>query len=124
MDYLCLGGSRLLRVISSRPIIAVKSIRPKVPPLLKDNLRFALPHLLVLFDSLVLVDSIHELAHAGDRFPSQGLPQTVLYRQASLECADGDVIVVSLYLVIHLPIPIRVGFQGLSFSYGQGQERI
>ena len=70
MDYLCPSGTKLLRVIPSRSVTVVKLVRPEVPPLLRDNLRFVLSHLLVFFDSLVLVDSVHELAHAGDRFPS------------------------------------------------------
>ena len=74
MDCLRIGGSRLLRVVSSRSIVVVESIRPKVPPLLRDNLRFTLTHLLVLFDPPVLIDSVHELAQAGDRFPRQGFP--------------------------------------------------
>ena len=66
MDSLCPSGTRLLRVILSRPATVVKSVRPEVPPLLRDNLRFAFSRLLVFFDSLVLVDSVHDLAHTGD----------------------------------------------------------
>ena len=74
MDCLRTGRSRLLRVVSSRSVVVAKSVRPEVPPLLRDNLRFTLTHLLVLFDPLVLVDSVHELAQAGDQFPRQGFP--------------------------------------------------
>ena len=60
MDYLCPSGSKLFRVVSSWPITVVKVVRPKVPPLLRDNLRFALPHLLVFLDSFVLVNFFHK----------------------------------------------------------------
>ena len=73
MDCLCPDGSRLLRVIPFWLVTVVKAVRPEVPPLLRDNLRFVVSHLLVFFDSLVLVNSVHELAHTGDQFPSQGL---------------------------------------------------
>ena len=65
--------SGLFRVVSSQPVTAVKAVRPEVPPLLRDNLRFTLPHLLVLLDLFVLVNSVHELSHAGDWLPSEGL---------------------------------------------------
>ena len=44
--------------------------------------------------------------------------------QTSLEGTDGNVIIIALYLIIHLPVPIRVGLQGLPFSHGQGKEGI
>ena len=74
MDCLRTGGFKLLRVISSRSVVVAKSVRPEVPPLLRDNFRSTLTHLLVLFDPLVLVDSVHELAQAGKRLPGQGFP--------------------------------------------------
>ena len=39
--------------------------------------------------------------------------------EATLESADGDILLVTLYLVVHLPVPVRVGSQGLAFSHGQ-----
>ena len=44
--------------------------------------------------------------------------------EAALESADSDVVIVTLYLIVHLPVPVRVGFQGLPFSHGQRQYRI
>ena len=41
--------------------------------------------------------------------------------EAALENADGDVIIVTLYLIVHLPVLVRVGFQGFPFSHGQRQ---
>ena len=56
------GRSRLLYVVSPWSAVVVKLVRPKVPPLLRDNLRFTLTQLLVLFNPFILVDSVHELA--------------------------------------------------------------
>ena len=39
--------------------------------------------------------------------------------ETALEGADGNVIKVTLYLIIHLPESVRVGFQGLPISHGQ-----
>ena len=48
----------------------------------------------------------------------------MLGREADLESADGDVIEVTIYLIVHFPVSVRVHFQGLSFSHGQGQKRV
>ena len=53
--------------VSPRSIVVVKSIRPKVPPLLRDHLRFTFSQLLVFFNPFILVDPVHELAQTGDR---------------------------------------------------------
>ena len=60
--------------------ITVVAVRPKIPPLLKDNLTLPLTLLLVLLDPLILVYPIHELAYAGSSFPNQRLPQAMLGR--------------------------------------------
>ena len=73
MDCLRPSGSRLFRVIFSQPVTVVRAVRLEVLPLLRDNLRFALPRLLVFLDLFVLVNSVHELAHTSDRLPNQGL---------------------------------------------------
>ena len=44
--------------------------------------------------------------------------------EAALESVDGYVIIVTLYLIVHLLVPVRVGFQGLPFLHGQSQQRI
>ena len=69
MNCLHIDRSGLLCVVSPRSVVVVKSIRPEVTPLLRDNLCFTLTQLLVLFNPLILVDSVHELAQVGDRFP-------------------------------------------------------
>ena len=73
MDRWCPSGTRLFRVISPQPIIVDNAVRPEIPPLLRDNLSFSLPRLLVFLNPFVLVNSVHELAHAGDWLPSEGL---------------------------------------------------
>ena len=50
--------------------IVVIPIRPEIPPLLKDNLLFSSSLQLVFLHSLILVDPIHQLAHAGGGFAS------------------------------------------------------
>ena len=41
--------------------------------------------------------------------------------EAALESANGDVIKITLYLIVHLAVSVRVRFQGLPISHGQGQ---
>ena len=67
----CLRVSRseLPCKVSPLSVVVIKSIRPEVPPLLKDNLCFTFSQLLVLFDPFILVDPVHELAQVGDRLP-------------------------------------------------------
>jgi len=69
MNCLHIGKSGLLCVVSPRSVVVVKSVRLEVLPLMRDNLCFTLTQLLVLFNPLILVDSVHELAQVGDRFP-------------------------------------------------------
>ena len=54
--------------------VVIVSIRPKIPPLLRNNLNLFLASLLVLFNPFILINPIHELAYTGNRFPSQRLP--------------------------------------------------
>ena len=70
---------RLPSKIPPRSVIVV-TIRPKIPPLLRDNLTFSLALLLVLLNPFVLINPIHELAYTGERFPNQRLPQSMLGR--------------------------------------------
>ena len=64
---------RLPSKIPTRSTIVVM-VRPEIPPFLRDNLVLSLTLLLVLFNPLVLVNPIHELAYTVDRFSSQRLP--------------------------------------------------
>ena len=60
--------------VFSRPVVVVVPVRPEIPPLLRDNLSFSFPLLLVFFNLFVLINPVHELAHIGDKFASQKLP--------------------------------------------------
>ena len=44
--------------------------------------------------------------------------------EAALGSVDGDIIKITLYLIVHLLVSVRVRFQGLPFSHGQRQQRI
>ena len=116
-DVLCVGCLRLPCEISHRKTVDV-SIQPEIPHLLRDNLFLSLALHLVFFYSFVLIDSIHQLVHAGGRLASQGFPQTMLGWEAALEGVNGDFVKVSIHFVIHLPISARVGLQDLSVTHG------
>ena len=95
----------LSREISSRPVIIV-TVRPKIPPLLRDNLALSLILLLVFLNPLILVNPIHELAYASDRLPRQRFPQTMIRVQAELKSVDGNIIEVTVYLIKHLSVSV------------------
>ena len=88
--------------------IAVISVRPEIPPLLRDNLLLSLALQLVFLYSFILIDSIYQLTYTSGRFTSQRLPQAMLSWKAVLEGVDGDVVEVA----------IRVGLQDLSVMHG------
>ena len=67
INYLRVGRSRLPCKVSPRLVVVVKSVRPEVSPLLRDNLRFSFTQLLVFFDSFILGDLVHELVQVGDK---------------------------------------------------------
>jgi len=69
INYLRVGELELPCKVSPRSIVVIKSIRPEVPPLLRDNLCFTFSQLLVLFDPFILVDPVHKLAQTGDKLP-------------------------------------------------------
>ena len=73
IDSLCAGCSGLPYEISPRAI-AVISVRPEIPHLLRDNLLFSLTLQLVFLYSFILIDLIHQLVNTGDRLASQRLP--------------------------------------------------
>ena len=76
-DVLCIGCLRLPCEISPRAIVGI-SVRPEIPPLLRDNLLLSLALQLFFFYSLVLINLIHQLAHTGGRLASQGFPSVIL----------------------------------------------
>ena len=63
---------RLPDKIPSKSVIIVE-VRPEIPSLLRDNLTLSLALLLVLFNPLILINSIHELAYTNNRLPNQRL---------------------------------------------------
>ena len=73
IDHLRSYGPKLPGKIPPGSVIFV-TVRPKISPLLKDNLTLSLALLLVLFNPLILVNLIHELAYTDDKFLSQRLP--------------------------------------------------
>ena len=72
-DVLRIGCLRLPREVSFQATIGV-SVRLEIPIFLRDNLLFSLALHLVFFYSFILIDPIHQLAHAGGRLTSQGFP--------------------------------------------------
>ena len=72
----------------------------------------------------MLINTIHELAHTLSRFHGQRLSQVIIYRKPHLEGSYGHIFKVSVYFVKNFSIPVRIGFQGLSFSHRHGQQGI
>ena len=100
------------RKIPPRPVIIVP-IRPEIPFVLRDHLSLPLSLLLVLFNMLILINTVHELTHAPKRFPGQKLPQIVLGGQGDLESPYSYVVKVPIYLIKHLAVPVRIRLQAL-----------
>ena len=100
---------RLSSKIPSRPIIIV-SVRPKIPHILRDNLSLSFPLLLVFLNPLVFVNTIHKPTHTPYRLLGQGLSQIMFGRQADLKIPYSHVIKVSIDLIKHLPVSVRVHF--------------
>ena len=60
--------------ISPRSVVVV-SIRPKIHSVLWDHFSFPFPLLLVLFDSLILINAVHELTYTPNRLHCQRFSQ-------------------------------------------------
>ena len=69
--------SRLFNKIPSGSVIVV-SVRPEIPPILRDNLTLPLALLLVFLDPLVLINAIHKPTNTPYRLLGQGFSQIVL----------------------------------------------
>ena len=76
--------SKLSRKILSESIIIV-SIRPEIPPLLRDNLTLPFTLLLVFLDLHVFIDAVHKPTHTPYQFLSWGFSQIMLSGQADLK---------------------------------------
>ena len=61
-------------------LIVIVPVRLEIPPILGDHLSFSLSLLLILFDLLILVNTIHKLTHIPNRLPCQRLSQIMLDR--------------------------------------------
>ena len=108
IDSLCVGCSKLPKEISPWTV-AVISVRPEIPPLLRGNLLFSSTLQLVFLHSFILIDLIHQLAHTGGRLASQRLPQAVLGWNTIFEGANGDIVKIIVHFIIRLPISVQVG---------------
>ena len=62
VDYLSDSRLRLPSKVFPRPVIIV-FIRPKIPHILRDNLRISFPLLLVFLDPFILINMIHKPMH-------------------------------------------------------------
>ena len=123
IDYPCIGRSRMPNKISSRSVVIVL-FQLEIPSILRDQFSFPFSLLLVLLDPLILVNTVHELMHTPNWFPGQRLSQITLGRQADLQSPYSHVIKVPIYLVKHLPVSVRICFQGLPLSHDHKQQRI
>ena len=64
INSLCVSCSRLPYEISPQ-MVAIISVRPEIPHLLRDNLPFSFTLQLVFLHSFILIDPIHQLVHTG-----------------------------------------------------------
>ena len=69
INRLGIGRPWLSSEIPPRSII-IESIRLEIPPLLRDNIHFTFPLLLVFLNPLVLINPVHKMDHIGNRFAS------------------------------------------------------
>ena len=58
VNHLSGGRPQLPNKVSLRSVIVV-SVRLEIPPFLRDNLNFPIPLLLIVFNPLVLINSVH-----------------------------------------------------------------
>ena len=73
INHLDTSKPRLPSKVPPRSVVIV-SVQPEIPPFLRDNLSLTFPLLLVFLNPLILVNSVHELAHIGDKLSHQKLP--------------------------------------------------
>ena len=105
INCLRVGSSRLPSKVSHWSVIIV-SVQPEISPLLKDNLSLTFPLLLVFLNPFIFFNPIHELTQTGDKFTSQGFPQTVLDWEADLKSTNSHIIEFTVYVVVHLLVPV------------------
>ena len=66
-------SSLVAHKVSPRTTVCVP-VRPEIPPLLRDNLLLSSALHLVLLYLFILVNPVHQLAHADGGFTCQGFP--------------------------------------------------
>ena len=104
-NHLSSSRPRLLSKVFSGQNIVV-SIRPEIPHILKDNLNFPFPLLLVFLDPFILINTVHELMYTPYMLFGQRLSQIMLGRLADLESPYHHVIKVPIYLIEHLLVSV------------------
>ena len=120
VNHLRSRRSKLSRKIPSGFVIVV-SIRLEIPSLLRDNLTLPLALLLVFLDPLIHINVIHKLTNTLYWLLGQGFSQIMLSGQFDLEYPYSHIIKIPINLIKNLLVPVRVRFQGLTFSHGHGQ---
>ena len=75
VNHLGVGRSCQSNIIFSRSS-GIELVRPKIPYLLRDNLRFTFSLLLIFLNSLIFINSVHKLTHTSNRFTGQWFPQS------------------------------------------------
>ena len=105
INCLRVSSSRLPSKVSPRSVIII-SVQPEILHLLRDNLSLTFPLLLVFLNPFVFLNPIHEFMHTSDRFTNQRFPQTALSWEADLKSTDSHVIEFTIYVVVHLPVPV------------------
>ena len=78
-NHLSSSRPKLPSKVSSKSIVVV-SVRPEIPHILRDNLSLPFTLLLVFLNSLILVNTIHELTYTPYRLLGQRLSQIMLGR--------------------------------------------
>lgn len=111
---------------------ANRVLSPSLPsgPLLKaPNLGFLLVlkhnrgfHQSIMLQSLVFFYAPHQLMHVLRRLHGQEVPQLGMKRQPQFESARGHMFIVSLYLIIQLSIPIRIGPKSFPTPHSHRQQ--
>ena len=91
-------------------LVIIVSVRPEIPPVLRDNLSLSLPLLLVFLDPLIFVNTVHKPTHTPYWLLGQRISQIMLGGQADLKSPYSHVIKVSIDLIKHLTVSVRVRF--------------
>ena len=97
--------SKLSSKIPSGSVIVV-TVRPKISPLLRDNLTLSLALLLVFLNLIVLINVIHKLTNTPYQLLGQGFSQIMLDGQANLKGPYSHVNKIPINLIKHLPVSV------------------